>query len=121
MKNFLSYLSLFTSIGTLFCCALPALFVLLGAGVAFAGFSALFPQLEWIVEHKNIIFIFAALIISLNGFLLYKNRNAPCPIDPTLAKACTNARKVGKIVFYFSLIFFLTGFFFAYLLPIFYS
>ncbi len=113
----LSYLSLFTSFGTLFCCALPTLFVLLGAGAAFASLSTSFPQLEWIGEHKKYVFIFAASMLSLNGFLRYKNRNAPCPTDPKMAKSCGRMRKISGIIFYISVTFFIIGFSFAYLMP----
>ncbi|HLD76929.1 MAG TPA: hypothetical protein VI861_02220 [Rickettsiales bacterium] len=115
--SFLSFLSLFTSFGTLFCCALPTLFVLLGAGAAFAGLSASFPQLEWISDHKNFIFIFAGSMISLNLILRFKNRNATCPTDPKLAKSCGKMRKISDVIFYISVTFFLIGFSFAYLLP----
>src|SRR3989338_10344631 len=115
--SFLSFLSLFTSFGTLFCCALPTLFVLLGAGAAFAGLSASFPQLEWISDHKNFIFIFAGSMISLNLILRFKNRNATCPTDPKLAKSCCKMRKISDVIFYISVTFFLIGFSFAYLLP----
>ncbi len=90
----LSYLALFTSLGTLFCCALPIVFVMLGAGAVFAGLSANFPQISWIAEHKNYIFIFAAIMILLNAFLHFKNRYASCPADPDLAKSCLRLRRI---------------------------
>ena len=45
-------LSLFASAGTLVCCALPALFVTLGAGAALAGLVGEFPQLVWLSTYK---------------------------------------------------------------------
>ena len=42
----LSYLSLFTSLSTLLCCALPSLFVLLGLGATVA---SLLSQAPWLV------------------------------------------------------------------------
>lgn len=121
MKKFfnstLSYLSLFTSFGTLFCCALPTLFVLLGAGAAFAGLSSAFPQLDWIAEHKNFIFIFAGSMISLNLLLRFRNRNAACPNDPKMAKSCGRLKKISNVIFYVSVVFFVIGFSFAYLAP----
>lgn len=119
MKKFfdscLSCLSLFTSFGTLFCCALPTLFVLLGAGAVFAGLSASIPQLNWISEHKNFIFIFAGSMISLNLILRFRNRNAACPSDPKMAKSCGRLKKISDVIFYISVTFFLIGFSFSYL------
>ncbi len=115
--SFLSGLSLFTSFGTLFCCALPTLFVILGAGAAFASLSSVFPQLDWIAEHKNYVFMFAGTMISINLLLRFKNRNAPCPTDPKLAMSCKKTKKISNVIFYISVTFFLIGFFFAYLMP----
>lgn len=99
LNHSVSALSLFSSFGTLFCCALPALFVLLGAGAAFAGISASIPQIGFIVEHKTAIFIFAGSMISLNLFLRFRNRHVPCPIDPKLANSCKKLKKISNVVF----------------------
>lgn len=117
LDHSISALSLFSSFGTLFCCALPALFVVLGAGAAFAGLTASIPQISFIAEHKGAIFIFAGTMISLNLFLRFKNRNAPCPIDPVAAKSCKKLKKISNVVFYVSTAFFVIGLSFAYLLP----
>lgn len=66
----LSYLSLFTSLSTLLCCALPSLFVLfcLGATVA-----SVLSQAPWIVamsRHKHWVFIIAGVLISGNFLYL---------------------------------------------------
>ncbi len=113
----MSGLALFTSFGTLFCCALPTLFVLLGAGAAFASLSANFPQLNWISEHEDYIFIFAGTMISLNLILRFRNRHASCPSDPKLAKSCGRFKKISNIIFHISVFFFCIGFSFAYLMP----
>ena len=44
IKN-LSFLSLFTSTGTILCCALPALLVTIGAGAALSSLISTFPQI----------------------------------------------------------------------------
>ena len=118
---FLSYFGLFTSLGTIFCCALPALFVLIGAGAVFASITATFPQMIWIAEHKKYFFIFAGIILSANFFLRYKNRNSSCPIDPAQAKSCTNLKKISDIIFWSSVTLFLIAFFVSYLLEYFIS
>ena len=53
-QAFFSILSLFTSIGTLLCCALPALLVTLGMGAVLAGFISMSPWITNISNYKNI-------------------------------------------------------------------
>ena len=55
-SNLLSYLSLFTSFGTLLCCALPSLLVLLGLGATVASFLAAVPSLVTLSRHKDWVF-----------------------------------------------------------------
>lgn len=76
--SFLNYLTLFSSTGTLLCCALPALLVSLGLGAVIAGLANNIPGLIWISEHKINVFIFAGTMLALNGFIIFKDRNAPC-------------------------------------------
>jgi hypothetical protein len=116
LNYLLPYFGLFTSFGTIFCCALPALFVLLGAGAVFASITATFPQMIFIAEHKDYFFLFAGIILSANAFMRYKNRNAPCPIDPLQAKACKHLKKINDVIFWFSICLFLIAFFVSYLL-----
>lgn len=103
--------------GTLICCALPALLVSLGLGAMLAGMASNWPSLMWISEHKTQVFIFAGLMLSLNGFMMWLNRNAPCPIDPKLRDACISGRKIGKRIYIFSVVVFVIGFSFAYVAP----
>jgi hypothetical protein len=102
---------------TLLCCALPALLVSLGLGFVMAGLASNVPGLIWISEHKMGAFILAGCMLAANGFWLWQNRNAPCPIDPNLREACIRGRMFSKRIYFFSLIIFLIGFFFAYLAP----
>jgi mercuric ion transport protein len=55
----LSYLSLFTSLGTLLCCALPSLFVLFGFGATVASVLSQTPWLVAMSHHKQWVFIAA--------------------------------------------------------------
>ena len=116
-ESFVNYLTLFGSMSTLICCALPALLVSLGLGAVLAGLAANVPALIWVSERKLQFFVFSGAMLALNGFMLWKNRNAPCPIDPKLREACIKGRKTGKIVYYSSVFIFLLGFFFAYVAP----
>ncbi len=108
-------LTLFGSLGTLLCCALPALLVSLGAGAAVIGLVSTFPQLIWLSEHKVGLFIFAGAMLLASGVSRYMTRNAPCPIDPKEAQACKRLRRISSGIFYFSLMVYTVGFFFAFL------
>lgn len=117
MKRTFAFLSLFTSLGTLLCCALPALFVILGFGAAFAGIVGTVPQLIWFSEQKVWIFGLGACLLSLGGYLQWRAKNETCPIDPVLADACTTTRDWSKIIYLVSVGIYLFGAFFAFLAP----
>lgn len=110
-------LTLFASFSTLICCALPALLVTLGAGAALAGLVSAVPQLVWLSEHKVALFIGAGLLLAASGGLRYYNRNAPCPIDPVQAQACTKLRLLSKRLYVTSCVIYAVGFFFAFVAP----
>ena len=114
MRRTLTFLSLFTSASTLVCCALPALFVVLGFGAAFAGIVGDVPQLIWMSEHKVWIFGFGAVMLAVGGLLQWRARVDSCPIDPDLALACESTRDWSKILYLFSLGIYLIGAFFAF-------
>ena len=109
-------LSLFTSLGTLFCCALPALFVVLGAGAVLAGLLADAPFLIILSKYKVLLFIISASLIIASGYLLWQSRNAPCPADPLKAKACKRLRIASLIIYVFSATIYVTGFVFAFII-----
>ena len=109
MKNFLSIFSLFTSMGTLICCALPALFVALGAGAAFAGLVTKVPGLVWISENKLGVFTLAGFFLVIAGMAQRRAKLAPCPLDPELAQICTQARKMSQRIYFASLVVFVIG------------
>ena len=117
-ESVVSYLTLFGSMSTLICCALPALLVSLGLGAVMAGLASNVPGLIWASENKAILFGLSGIMLAGNGLLLWTNRNAPCPIDPKLRDACIKGRKTSKVFYFISLFVFLIGFGFAYILPI---
>ncbi|NDF11771.1 MAG: hypothetical protein EB060_03015 [Proteobacteria bacterium] len=114
-NQIITTLSLFTSFSTLFCCALPALFVALGMGAVVAGVVSNVPQLIWLSEHKIGLFSVAALLLIAAGFMTWKNRYAPCPTDPVQAKACTRLRKINAWIYGISVTLYMIGFFFAFI------
>src|SRR5437588_6759610 len=83
----LSYLSLFTSLGTLLCCALPSLLVLLGLGATVASFLSAVPWLVTLSHHKNWVFLIAGTLIGGNVLYTYvfaprlHFQNATCRAD----------------------------------------
>ena len=113
-----SLVSVFTSSGTLICCALPALLVSLGAGATLAGLVSTFPQLIWLSEHKLAVFSLAGLMLAGAGFLQWRARFLPCPADPKLAAACTRTRRVSQWIYGVSVAIYLIGVLFAFVLPL---
>ncbi len=114
----LSWLSVFTSAGTLLCCALPAALVAIGAGASLASLLGVFPQLVWVSENKSAVFIFAAAMLAVAGYFQLRNRRAPCPVDPVLARECMRTRTYTSRIYLVSLAIFLVGGFFAFVAPL---
>ena len=67
-NSVLHTLTIFSSVGTLVCCALPALLVSIGAGAVMASLVSAVPQLVWISEHKIPLFVFAGLLLLIRAF-----------------------------------------------------
>lgn len=63
MRKFWAFLSLFGSLGTLLCCAIPALLVTLGMGASLAWFISAFPQVTILSEYKEITFLVAGALV----------------------------------------------------------
>jgi hypothetical protein len=108
-------LSLFTSASTLVCCALPALMVSIGAGATLAGLVSTAPWLVALTKYKGYMFLISGLLLALAGFLMWRARNAPCPTDKAMAKACMQLRKFNFIIYIASVLIYVTGFFFAFI------
>ncbi len=114
-QTWLSTLTLFTSAGTLVCCALPALFVTLGAGAALAGLVSTAPWLIALSKYKVWTFGISGMMILFAGLMRWKARNAPCPIDAKQAEACGRLRKISGIIYWISVAIWAVGFFFAFI------
>jgi len=115
---FSSIVSLFASSSTLICCALPALLVSLGAGAALASLVAVFPQIVLISEYKETIFLISSGLMVLGGVMQWRNRFAPCPIDPDLRNACLKMRRTSLRIYLLSLVLLLIGGWFAFIQPL---
>ena len=116
--RWLAFLSLFTSTGTLICCALPATLVALGAGAALSTLISAVPGLVWLSEYKEAVFVFAGVMLIVSGWLQWRSRFAPCPIDAAQRNACLRARRSSAIVYLASVLVFMVGGFFAFMLPL---
>jgi hypothetical protein len=112
-----NWFSIFTSVSTLVCCALPALLVGLGAGATLISLTGAFPQLIWLSENKVGLFIGAGLMLWVAWVFQRRASRLPCPADPALAQACMRQRRVSRITYAVSCVIYLTGGFFAFIAP----
>src|SRR5918999_894448 len=101
----LGYLGLFTSVGTLLCCALPSLLVLLGLGTTVASVLVSAPWLVTLSRHKSWVFAASAILIVGNFYYVYRlaprllARSGACAVDdPT----CTRVTRTSRIMLWTS-------------------
>lgn len=113
-----SFLALFTSTGTLLCCALPSALAAVAGGSAVVSFVSTFPWLVPLSRHKEWIFLVAGVMILFSGVLTYRPKGTvACSI--TGGRGCAVASQFTKIMFWISVSIYGVGVFFAYaLLPI---
>ena len=112
-----NFLSLFASSSTLICCALPAMFIALGAGATFASLITSFPFLIVLSQYKTSITIFAFIMIIAAGYANYKTYHMPCPADPELGRMCLQTRRRSRIIYYISATIFIFATIFTYIVP----
>jgi hypothetical protein len=116
MKRFVSFLTLFTSFGTLICCAIPALLVVLGAGAALAGVVSVFPQLVWLSQHKLWIFSIGGILIAISLFSQRYSTAQACPVDD-LKENCETTKRSSNWLMWISIGLYLIGFTITFVLP----
>lgn len=110
-----SFLALFTSTGTLLCCALPSAIAVVAGGAAVTSFISTFPWLVPLSRQKEWIFLASGLMIVLSGVLIYRPKGrVACTI--TGGKGCEVAGRFTKMMFWMSAGIFAVGVFFAYAL-----
>src|SRR5271154_896222 len=117
-SSLLSYFSLFTSVGTLLCCALPSLLVLAGLGASVASTLSALPWLVTLSRHKQWTFSVSGVLIALSFLNTYHvasriKAKACAPDDPS---ACEDASKLSKVLLWVSATIYIVGFFSAYVL-----
>lgn len=112
-QRVINFLSLFTSTGTLLCCALPAAIAAVAGGAAVGAFIAIFPWLIPLSRHKTWLFLIAGLFILVNGALTLRPQGkVACTI--TGGKGCEVAGRFTKVMFWTSVAIYAIGVFFAY-------
>ena len=116
-----SYLALFSSLGTLLCCALPSLLVLLGLGATVASFLSAAPWLVTLAKRKVWVFTLSGLLIATDFVYHYwlaprfKAEGEACSIEdgPT---ACDTATRLSRVALWVATAIYGIGFFTACLL-----
>jgi hypothetical protein len=113
-----NYFSLFTSLSTLLCCALPSLLVLFGLGASVASLLSFMPWLVTLSRHKQWTFAISGTLIALSFVNMYyiapRIRAEQCNADDP--SACAEASKVSSVLLWVSAVIYAVGIFVAYVL-----
>jgi hypothetical protein len=114
----LNYFSLFTSLSTLVCCALPSLLVLFGLGASVASMLSFMPWLVTLSRHKQWTFSISGTLIALSFVNMYylapRIRAKQCSADDP--SACEEASKLNEVLLWVSAGIYSVGVFVAYVL-----
>jgi mercuric ion transport protein len=114
----LSYFSLFTSVSTLFCCALPSVLVLFGLGASVASMLSFLPWLVTLSHYKRVTFFISGVFVGLGFVNMYyvgpRLRAPQC--SPENPMACEDASRASKVLLWISAAIYALGFFVAYVL-----
>jgi mercuric ion transport protein len=113
----LSYFSLFTSLSTLLCCALPSLLVLFGLGASVASMLSFFPWLVTLSRHKDLTFSVSGMLIAgsfVNTYYVVPRLRTAC--SPDNPSACADASRFSKILLSVSTVIYAVGFLVAFVL-----
>lgn len=113
-----SFFSLFTSTGTLICCALPAAVAAFAGGAAVTSMISIFPWMVPLSANKGWIFLGSAIMLIISGVLIYRPKGkVACSV--TGGEGCEVVGRFTKIMFWSSASIYIIGVFFAYaLVPI---
>jgi len=110
----LTWLALFTTTGTLVCCAIPITLVTLGMGATVASMVSAMPFLVTLSQHKIAVFATSGILLALSAWMMYRPGRA-CPVDSELGELCNKTHKWNKRIYWFSVILWFIGFFAAFL------
>ena len=112
-----SWLLLFTTSGTLLCCAIPITLVTLGLGASVATLASAAPWIITLSQYKGWIFLTSAILIGISFWAIYRPGRI-CPTDPVLAAACNRADNWNRRFILLSSGMWLIGFIAAFGLPL---
>ena len=113
-ESSVTLITLFTTTGTLVCCALPIMLVTLGMGATMASLVTAVPFLVTLSQYKSVVFGVSGLLIGFSAWLMYRPGRY-CPADPELAEICNRSQRWNRRVVWCSGILWSFGFFAAYL------
>jgi len=113
-ENSVTWLTLFTTTGTLICCALPIMLVTLGLGATVVSMTSAFPILIVLSQNKIWVFAFSGIMLTVSGWLLFRPGRS-CTTDKELARACNAAHRWNKRIYWGSIAIWVIGFFAAFL------
>ena len=112
-REFVNFLSVFTSTGTLLCCALPAALAAVAGGAAVGTLITTFPWLITVSHYKGWIFIVAGSLIVFSGFLTLRPQGKlACSL--TGGKGCEVAGRYTRSMFWSAVGIYGIGVFFSY-------
>lgn len=110
----LTWLALFTTTGTLVCCALPIALVSLGLGATMASLVSAAPFLVTLSQHKIWVFLISGGLLALSGWFIYRPGRA-CPVEPELGQLCNTSQLWNRRIFWTSVTLWCIGFLAAFL------
>jgi mercuric ion transport protein len=113
-----NYFSLFTSLSTLLCCALPSLLVLFGLGASVASMLSFMPWLVTLSRYKQWTFTVSGVLIVLSFVNTYyfapRIQATQCNADDP--SSCEEASRLSKALLWVSAAIYSVGVFVAYVL-----
>lgn len=107
-RRCLPYLSLFTSLATVFCCALPAFLVLIGLSfTSVLAFFTAIPGWQKFGQHENWYYLLSGTLLALGFYFAYFRRSAAAEVCEIPAggsvSACSTATRWNRRTLWFSL------------------
>lgn len=112
-----TWLLLFTTSGTLICCAIPIALVSLGLGSVVASMAATAPWIVTLSMYKGWMFTVSGCLIALAAWAIYRPGRS-CPADPDLAALCQRADKWNRGFVWVAAAMWIIGFLAAFALPL---
>lgn len=116
----LASLTLLVSMGTLLCCAVPALLVMLGLGAIVAGMVSSVPGIVSLSEYKAALFMLSITLLVVATVLMRRGRTTACAtLEPQQAAACAEVTSLARAFLLVAWLLFIVGISSAYLAPLF--